>query len=213
MADANADQDRNDLLSFQPALNSICWNRFQLARCIAVREFFLRSARLGFSIWTHADLPLALQLWGDTEVTRLTGGPFTTQQVRERLEREIHGHEEHGVQYWPIFLLETGEHVGCCGLQPHKPTEGIYELGFQLRVAFWRRGLAREAAHAVVLRAFTTLGIPALYAGHHPRNQASRGVLTRLGFRYTHDEFYPPTGQIEPCYLLLRSDFPGVSAP
>ena len=209
----HANVDRGDLLSFQPALSVICSNRVELNRVIVVREYFLRSSRLGFSTWTHADLPLALELWGDSEVTRLTGGPFTTQQVRERLEREIHAHAEHGVQYWPIFLLETGEHVGCCGLQPHKPAQGIYELGFQLRVAFWGRGFAREAARAVVARAFTTLGIPALYAGHHPCNHASRGVLTRLGFHYTHDEFYPPTGQIEPCYLLLRSDFPGVSAP
>ena len=156
-------------------------------------------------------MPLAFELWGDPEVMRLTGGPFTTQQVHERLEREIHGHEEHGVQYWPLFLLETGEHVGCCGLRLHKPAEGIYELGFQLRVAFWGRGFAREAAEAVVAHAFTTLRIPALYAGHHPHNHASRGVLTRLGFRHTHDEFYPPTAQIEPCYLLLRGDFPGFS--
>jgi ribosomal-protein-alanine N-acetyltransferase len=176
-----------------------------------VREFFLQSPRLGFGIWTHADLPLALGLWGDPEVTRLTGGPLTAQQVRERLQREIDNHEAQGVQYWPIFLLATGDHVGCCGLQPHQPAEGIYELGFQLRVAFWGCGFAREAAAAVVTRAFTTLGIRALYAGHHPDNHASRGVLRRLGFHHTHDEFYLPTGQVEPCYLLRRSDFPAPS--
>jgi [ribosomal protein S5]-alanine N-acetyltransferase len=178
-----------------------------------VREYFLRSPRLGFSIWTRSDLPLALELWGDREVTRFSGGPFTPQQVRGRLEREINNHEQHGIQYWPIFLAETGQHIGCCGLQPHKPAEGVYELGFQLRVAFWRRGFAREAAEAVVVHAFTTRGIRALYAGHHPDNGASRGVLTRVGFHYTHDEFYPPTGQIEPCYLLLCSDFPRSPAP
>jgi [ribosomal protein S5]-alanine N-acetyltransferase len=177
-----------------------------------VREYFLRTPRLGFSIWTHADVALAFGLWGDPEVTRLTGGPCTAQQVRERLEREIDCQEEHGVQYWPIFLIETGEHVGCCGLRPHKPKEGVYELGFQLRAAVWGRGFATEAAEAVVARAFTTLGIPALYAGHHPDNYASRGVLRHLGFRYTHHEFYPPTGQIEPCYSLLRGKFPGFSA-
>jgi len=178
-----------------------------------VREYFLWSPRLGFSIWTRSDLPLAFELWGDREVTRLTGGPFTPHQVRGRLEREINNHAKHGVQYWPIFSAETGDHIGCCGLQPRKPAEGIYELGFQLRVAFWRQGFAREAAEAVVVHAFTALGICALYAGHHPDNQASRAVLTRLGFHYTHDEFYPPTGQIEPCYLLLPSDFPGTASP
>ena len=176
-----------------------------------MREYFLRSPRLGFSIWTHADLPLAFGLWGDQEVTRLTGGPFTPQQVRARLERELNNHEQHGVQYWPIFVAETGEHIGCCGLQPRQPAEGIYELGFQLRVAFWGRGFAREAAATVVVHGFAALGIRALYAGHHPDNHASRGVLLRLGFHYTHDEFYPPTGQIEPCYLLLRGEFAGSS--
>ncbi len=42
-----------------------------------MRDYFLRSARLGFGIWTAEDLPLALGLWDDAEVTRLTGGPFT----------------------------------------------------------------------------------------------------------------------------------------
>jgi len=27
------------------------------------------------------------------------------------------------------------------------------------------------------------------------------------------EKFYPPTGQIEPCYLLLRREFPEFSAP
>ena len=105
-----------------------------VTRAIIVRAYFLRSRRLGFSIWTHADLPLAFELWGDPEVTALTGGPFTPQQVRRRLEREINNHEEHGIQYWPIFLAETGEHIGCCGLQPHKPAQGIYELEHTAKV-------------------------------------------------------------------------------
>src|SRR5262245_10956106 len=42
----------------------------QVTRVIVVREFFLRSPRLGFSVWTHADLQLAFELWGDPEVTR-----------------------------------------------------------------------------------------------------------------------------------------------
>ncbi len=171
-----------------------------------MRDYFMQSARLGFGIWTAEDLPLALGLWGDPEVTRLTGGPFAPAQIRERLTREIANQDQHELQYWPVFLLQTGEHVGCCGLQPYKPNDGVYELGFQLRKMFWNRGYAREAAEAVIARAFTTLGISGLYAGHHPDNGGSRRVLERLGFRYTHDELYPPTGQVEPCYLLRNDD-------
>jgi ribosomal-protein-alanine N-acetyltransferase len=171
-----------------------------------MRAYFLTSTRLGFSAWTLDDLPLAAGLWGDPDATKLTGGPFTPAQVSERLEREISNLKRHGIQYWPIFLRETGEHVGCCGLQPRDAETGVYELGFQLCRAFWRRGLAREAAEVVIAHAFTALSARALYAGHHPSNFASRRLLESLGFRYTHNEFYRPTGQMEPCYLLDREE-------
>lgn len=172
-----------------------------------MRDYFLKSARLGFDVWSAQDFALALGLWGDSEVTKLTGGPFTEAQVSERLSREVANHERHRIQYWPNFLLRTGEHLGCCGLQPHFPNEGIYELGFQLRKVFWGQGFGREAAETVIGRAFSALGMRGLYAGHHPDNEASRRILTGLGFRYTHDEFYPPTSQLEPCYLLRNEDF------
>jgi RimJ/RimL family protein N-acetyltransferase len=102
---------------------------------------------------------------------------------------------EHGFQYWPIFL-RGGEHVGCCGLKPRD--ERIHELGFYVRPACWGRGLAVDAAQAVIAHAFDVLGAAALFAGHHPENHGSRRTLEKLGFRYTHHELYPPTGLQHP---------------
>ena len=81
-----------------------------------------------------------MALWGDAKVTKLIGGPFSREQVTERLFREIATMRSHGVQYWPLFLLATGEHVGCCGLRPYKSEEGIYEIGVHLRKAHWGEG-------------------------------------------------------------------------
>ncbi|MGB7666049.1 MAG: GNAT family N-acetyltransferase [Candidatus Acidiferrales bacterium] len=167
-------------------------------------DYFLRSARLGFRCWCADDLRLALALWGDARVTKLIGGPFSDQQVRERLEKEIARMREYRVQYWPIFLLADGQHVGCAGLRPYKPEENILELGFHLRPDFWRQGFAEEAARAVIAYGFETLGAHALFAGHHPANAASRHLLEKLAFRFTHAEFYPPTGLQHPSYLLTR---------
>jgi len=41
-----------------------------------VTNYFLKTARRGFRQWSINDLPLAVDLWGDTEVTRFIGGPF-----------------------------------------------------------------------------------------------------------------------------------------
>jgi RimJ/RimL family protein N-acetyltransferase len=59
----------------------------------------------------------------------------------------------------------------------------------------------------VIEYAFNILGVKALFAGHSPANEASRRLLEKLGFRYTHDEYYPPTGLNHPSYLLASEEF------
>lgn len=164
-------------------------------------RYFLTTERLGFRTWSRDDLELARGLWGDPEVTRMIGGPFADEEVSRRLENEIATQESAGVQYWPCFLLRTGEHAGCCGLRPHDE-DGVLELGFHLRRAQWGRGLATEAVLAVVRYAFDRLGVRGLFAGHHPDNALSRRVLEKAGFRYSHHEFHAPTGLEHPSYRL-----------
>ena len=168
------------------------------------RSYFLTTERLGFSHWLTADLPVAIALWGNAAVTSLIGGPFTAGQVEQRLHAEIASMTAYQVQYWPVFLLESGEHAGCAGLRPYRLDEGVYELGFHFRPELWGRGLAQEAGRAVIAFAFEQLGASALFAGHHPDNAASARVLAHLGFQFTHDEFYPPTGLKHPSYLLMN---------
>jgi len=115
---------------------------------------------------------------------------------------------DYSIQYWPIFLLSNGQHVGCVGLRPNKLEEKIYELGFHLRPEFWRQGLAEEAARAVIAYGFDELGANALFAGHHPKNVASHHLLEKLGFDFIGTELYPPTGLQHPSYLLWRSSAP-----
>lgn len=165
--------------------------------------YFLQSRRLGFRSWTTGDLPLALGLWGDPAVSAWLSRPLSPGEIQARLEHEIRQRDEVGVQYWPIFLLASGEHVGCAGLRPK--AEGLLELGYYLKPAFWGSGLATEAAVAVAGYAFAALSAQTLFAGHHPANHASQRVLEKLGFERAGEEFYEPSGVIEPTYLLHRA--------
>jgi ribosomal-protein-alanine N-acetyltransferase len=160
--------------------------------------------RLTFRCWGPEDLALARALWGDPEVTRLIGGPFSEGMIAERLTVEIDRWDRFHVQYWPLFDRFTGELVGAAGLRPHPEGPRTFELGFHLRPGFWGRGLASEAAAAVVAHGFASLGAEALVAGHHPENVASRRVLLRLGFEPMGEEFYAPTGRFHPSYRLRR---------
>ena len=165
-------------------------------------DYFLSTPRIGFRFWSPEDLPFAVELWGDAQVTRLIGGPFSETQIQERLAREIACMQDRNVQYWPIFSLADNDFLGCCGLRPYRPEACIYELGFHLRPRYWGKGFAVESARAVISHAFQSLNARGLFAGHHPENFVSRRVLEKLGFRYTHDDLYPPTGKMHRCYLL-----------
>jgi len=171
---------------------------------------FLTTERLEFRTWQPEDIDLALALWGDPEVARFlyAGGPPSRAAIEARLAREISMQAEHGMQYWPIFLRRGGAHVGCAGLRPYRLEQGILEFGIHLRPAFFRQGIATEAGLAVIAYAFEKIGARALFAGHHPDNLASRGMMQKHGFRYTHDELYPPTGLLHPSYLLERESSP-----
>ena len=172
-------------------------------------RYFLQTARLAFRTWVQSDLELALGLWGDPRVTRYFDAreKLSLQEVQDRLDAEIRGQIDNGVQYWPIFLRSSHEHVGCCGLRPYQPAEKIYEIGFHIRACHWGNGYATEAARGVMAYAFQELGIRALFAGHNPENTASRYLLQKLEFRYTHDEYYEPTGLQHPSYILTAEEY------
>lgn len=174
-----------------------------------MREFFLTSERLMFSVWKEEDLPDALELWGSPEVTQyiVSGGSMSEEQIRQRLKNEIEMQKKYNVQYWPVYIKEDSEFAGCCGLRIKDLENGVLELGIHLKKRYWGKGIASEACRAVMEYAFGILDADALFAGHNPQNAASARILKRLGFRYIKDEYYPPTGLYHPSYLMSRKEF------
>ena len=59
----------------------------------------------------------------------------------------------------------------------------LREIGFILHPDHWGKGLAYEALSAAIPHNFETLPIDRLEADVDPRNSASLGLLSRLGFR------------------------------
>jgi RimJ/RimL family protein N-acetyltransferase len=172
-------------------------------------KYFLLSRRLGFREWTEADFPLAKTLWGNLKVTELIDarGQLSDHQVHDKLSQELANAKYWAIQYWPVFLLASDEFVGCCGFRPYPHRADTLELGFHICQEYWGNGYAAEAAITAMYHAFRRLEAQALFAGHNPKNDASRTLLKKLGFRYTHDEFYAPTGLYHPSYILTRDDY------
>ncbi|MFT8461759.1 MAG: GNAT family N-acetyltransferase [Liquorilactobacillus ghanensis] len=163
----------------------------------------LQTKRLYFSTWTKDELNLALSLWGNPKVAKYIhkNGIFTKEEVELRLNNEISNFEKVGIQYFPIFFSKSHEFMGVCGFRPTKRS-GELEFGIHLLPKFWHKGLATEAAQAIITYAFTSLKINSIVAGHNPQNNASKKLLTKLGFKFVRNEYYPPTGLNHPTYVL-----------
>ncbi len=112
----------------------------------------------------------------------------------------------------PFFCGRTTSSSAAAGCEPTSLRKNLPAFGFYLRPAFWGQGFATEAGRAAIDYAFESLGIKAVFAGRHPQNFGSHRALEKLGFRYTHDQLYPPTGLMHPCYLVERPEQAGAAS-
>lgn len=173
-----------------------------------MKKFFMTTQRLGFSIWIKDDIKYALELWGNIAVTKFitASGRMSKEEVHNRLNKEIENNNKYHIQYWPIYLLENNQFIGCCGLRLYEAGNNVLEMGVHLKEEYWGKGLAKEACLGVIQYSFKNLKVNALFAGHNPKNISSAILLKKLGFKYTHDEFYEPTGLNHPSYLLTNEE-------
>jgi RimJ/RimL family protein N-acetyltransferase len=83
-----------------------------------------------------------------------------------------------------LYLKSHGNNfIGSCGFNP--PGEDpLPHLGYWIGEPYWGRGLASEAALAVLAHAFEDCAVAVLQAGTAMDNPASRAILRRLGFRH-----------------------------
>ncbi len=83
-----------------------------------------------------------------------------------------------------VILKETGEFIGWCGLDHRNPADADPALFYLLKAKYWGKGLATEAARALLGYAFDQLELASLHAGAAPENLASKRVMEKLGMKY-----------------------------
>lgn len=77
---------------------------------------------------------------------------------------------------------DTGRHVLWTGIHAHNWTLGEFQIGYWVRQGAQGKGYAREAANALVRYTFNQLGANRLVMCHVDGNEASRKIITSLGF-------------------------------
>ncbi len=142
----------------------------------------LETERLMFRDWQASDLEPFHSICSDPSVMQYVGdGELWS---RERTEQFIVSAREMsqtlGFCRWPVIDKSCSTVIGFCGFIP--ASDGV-EIGWRLAKASWGRGLATEAARAVLKHGFETLGFQRVIATVQSPNRASIRVVEKLGMQ------------------------------
>jgi RimJ/RimL family protein N-acetyltransferase len=143
----------------------------------------LESASLLFAPLSTADYDWLCALYADAEVMRYIGtGVRSEQQSRANLDVLVAQGERLGFGYWVVRDRGSGERLGGALLMVRREGSPV-ELGFLFARTAWGRGVATEAARALVAHAFGALRLPELQAFVDVDNAPSAAVLRKAGLR------------------------------
>lgn len=119
--------------------------------------------------------PLVMRYW--------SAPPLTDLAAAAALIDRIDAHAQAGtLLQWGIVRADEDRVLGTCTLADIDMDHRRAALGYALARAEWGRGVAREAARAVVDHGFHALGLHRIGADVDPRNTGSLRLLVDLGF-------------------------------
>jgi [ribosomal protein S5]-alanine N-acetyltransferase len=134
----------------------------------------LHTARLLLTPVGEHDVARLHAHWNNPQVARWLwdANPVPLQTVATLVARSTRAFQHAGWGLWALRPATDAPLIGACGLSPFEPAPGI-ELLYSLAPTHWSRGLATEAATAVLAYAFDTLTLPEVLAttdddNHHP---------------------------------------------
>ena len=146
----------------------------------------IETARLRLRDWTEADIEPFIRHTNTPAVMRWLGGVKPAEEHRRIIrERVLSWQAERGFTFWIVERKADGALLGFCGLKladaEGSPIEGEFEIGWRLREDAWGQGYAREAAQATLDFAFDRLDAQRVVSVTFPQNEASWGLMLRLG--------------------------------
>lgn len=151
----------------------------------------IETARLTLRPHRRQDFDDSAALWADPVVTRFIGGrPFTREECWARLLRYAGLWALLGFGYWVIRERATGRFAGEAGFANFRrdidPSfHGVPEIGWVLSPWAHGRGLATEAARAIVGWGDAHFGPARTVCIIDPDHATSLRVAAKLGYRET----------------------------
>lgn len=144
----------------------------------------LETPRLVLRGWRDSDREPFAALNADPEVMEHFPSVLSRAQSDAGVDRMMAGLAERGWGLWAVELADAGVFIGYVGLTPvtfDVSFAPAVDIGWRLARPYWGRGLATEAARAVLTHAFGPLGLGEVVSFTATTNVRSQRVMQKLG--------------------------------
>jgi RimJ/RimL family protein N-acetyltransferase len=160
---------------------------------------FAETERLRLRTWEEADVAPFAEHCNTPTIMRWTGEVQDDAAIRASFDRISACQAEYGHSLWMVERKSDRALLGFCGIKRVADVAsnmlGEFEIGWRLREDVWGQGYAREAATASLDAAFGKFAAPHVFAFTVIQNEASWGLMERLGMTRRADlDFF------DPCY-------------
>ncbi len=106
----------------------------------------------------------------------------TLEQSQELIDRTIQAYNNRQAIGWAGILRDGRTIIGTCGFNSIEFPNLRAEIGGELAIEYWGKGIAQEAVKAIINFGFQTLGLHTIEAKVAPDNRGSVYILELLGF-------------------------------
>ncbi len=177
---------------------------------VDVTNIRIETDRLVLRAWRETDFAVIYEYASVEGVGEMAG--WNHHQSMEESQRILDFFIS-GKKTFALELKENGKVIGSLGSEPRDEDAGLpeelqgREIGYVLSRDYWGRGLMPEAVKAVIDYCFQELSFDYLTCGHFDRNDRSRRVVEKSGFRFLKNVVTPTArGVDEPgkMYNLMK---------
>ncbi len=154
--------------------NENVFNEFPLLETdrLILRELCLNDAEDIFEIYSNEEV---MKYFGKNTYKKLSEAELMIELcIRAFKDKE-------GIR-WGLVLKSTGELIGSAGIWRIIKKHLRGEIGYDLKITHWNKGIMTEALRAVTEFGFNKMNLHSLEANIDPDNEASRKLLGKTGF-------------------------------
>ena len=135
----------------------------------------------------------------------------TIEQSEKSILEKLKMYKEKGGILWAIIEKSTGKFIGDFTFFKIDNKNSRAEIGYTLKPEFWKKGFMKEVMLSTFNFGFTDFNLHSLEANINPKNDNSRAILIKMGFRkeaYFRENYYYNGEYLDSeIYSLLKSDF------